>query len=286
MHVLSIGSATSAQELIELEQVALGKLSTLQLQNKLEFHYAEDETFIQNLLSSIEHIEISGVELILGKLFNGIGFNQIKEPLFRHPVLSRICYPGSKLKTVEYLLRHHQEFYEIDAVYRYLDKVNSKYKELLQDISYQHTLRLFNDQLSVVFYDVTTLYFETSDEDDLRKIGFSRDGKNQHPQIVLVLLVSTQGYPLAFEMFEGNKFEGQTMLPVIEKFKARYNLQQIVIIADAGLLSHQNIQALCDLSYQFILGARIKNEPGSLQKKFYHIAGVTVKPITLTKKMG
>lgn len=267
VHVLSIGSATSAQELIELEQVALGKLSTLQLQNKLEFHYAEDETFIQNLLSSIEHIEISGVELILGKLFNGIGFNQIKEPLFRHLVLSRICYPGSKLKTVEYLLRHHQVFYEIDAVYRYLDKVNSKYKELLQDISYQHTLRLFNDQLSVVFYDVTTLYFETSDEDDLRRIGFSKDGKNQHPQIVLGLLVSTQGYPLAFEMFEGNKFEGQTMLPVIEKFKARYNLQQIVIIADAGLLSHQNIQALCDLSYQFILGARIKNEPGSLQKK-------------------
>ena len=77
MHVLSIGSATSAQELIELEQVALGKLSTLQLQNKPEFHYAEDETFIQNLLSSIEHIEISGVELILGKLFTGIGFKQI-----------------------------------------------------------------------------------------------------------------------------------------------------------------------------------------------------------------
>ena len=93
------------------------------------------------------------------------------------------------------------------------------------------------------------MYFETSDEDDLRRIGFSKNGKIQHPQIVLGLLVSTQGYPLAFEMFEGNKFEGQTILPVIEKFKARYNLQQIVIIADAGLLSHQNIQALCELSY-------------------------------------
>ena len=267
VHVLSIGSATSQQELARLEQAALDKLSKLQLQNKLEFNYAEDEAFIQNLLSSIEHIEISGVELILGKLFNEIGFNRIKEPLFRHLVLSRICYPGSKLKTVEYLLRHHQLFYEIDAVYRYLDKVNSKYKELLQDISYQHTLRLFNGQLSVVFYDVTTLYFEASEADDLRKIGFSKDGKNQHPQIVLGLLVSTRGYPLAFEMFEGNKFEGQTMLPVIEKFKARYNLQQIVIIADAGLLSHQNIQALCDLNYQFILGARIKNEPESLQQQ-------------------
>lgn len=267
VHVLSIGTTSSEQELIELEHVALDKLSALQSQNKLDFNYAEDEAFIQNLLSSIEHIEISGVELVLGKLFNEIGFNQIKEPLFRHLVLSRICYPGSKLKTLEYLLRHYQLFYEIDAVYRYLDKINSRYKEQLQDISYKHTLHLFNDQLSVVFYDVTTLYFEASDEDDLRKIGFSKDGKNQHPQILLGLLVSVQGYPLAFEMFEGNRFEGQTMLPVIEKFKARYNLQQIVIIADAGLLSHQNIQALCELNYQFILGARIKNESKALQQQ-------------------
>jgi transposase len=272
VHVLSIGTAGNEQELIELEQLALDKLSALQLQNKLEFNYAEDEVFIQNLLSSIEHIEISGVELVLGKLFNEIGFNQVKEPLFRHLVLSRICYPGSKLKTVEYLLRHHQLFYEIDAVYRYLDKVNNRYKEQLQDISYRHTLRLFNDQLSVVFYDVTTLYFESSDEDDLRKLGFSKDGKNQHPQIVLGLLVSAQGYPLAFEMFEGNRFEGQTMLPVIEKFKTRYNLQQIVIIADAGLLSHQNIEALCDLNYQFILGARPKNEPKALQQQILSLA--------------
>ncbi len=286
VHVLSIGSATSEGELTSLEQVAMDKLAALQLQNRLAFNYAQDETFIQNLRSSIEHIEISGVELILGKLFNGIGFNQIKEPLFRHLVLSRICYPGSKLKTVEYLLRHHQLFYEIDAVYRYLDKVNSKYKELLQDISYQHTLNLFNGRLSVVFYDVTTLYFEVSDEDDLRKIGFSKDGKNQHPQIVLGLLVSTQGYPLAFEMFEGNRFEGQTMLPVVEKFKARYNLQQIVIIADAGLLSHQNIQALCDLNYQFILGARIKNESGSLQQQILSYTWSNGQTRTINKNDG
>ena len=272
VHVLSIGTATNDQEIIELEQMALEKLSALQFQSELDFNYAEDEAFIQKLQSAIEHIEISGVELILGKLFNEIGFNKIKEPLFRHLVLSRICYPGSKLKTVEYLLRHHQLSFEIDAVYRYLDKINSRYKEQLQDISYNHTLNLFDGQLSVVFYDVTTLYFEASAEDDLRKIGFSKDGKNQHPQIVLGLLVSTQGYPLAFEMFEGNKFEGQTMLPVIEKFKSRYNLQQILIVADAGLLSRQNIEALCNLNYQFILGARIKNEPRALQQQILSLS--------------
>jgi transposase len=272
VHVLSLGTAHNEQELIELEKVAQEKLSALQLQSTLDFDYSEDAAFIQTLRSSIEHIEVCGVELILGKLFNEIGFHQIQEPLFRHLVLSRICYPGSKLKTVEYLLRHHQVSYEIDAVYRYLDKINDRYKEQLQDISYQHTLNLFNGRLSAVFYDVTTLYFEASTEDDLRKIGFSKDGKNQHPQIVLGLLVSAQGYPLAFEMFEGNKFEGQTMLPVIEAFKARYNIQHIVIIADAGLLSKSNIQALRDLNQEFILGARIKNETHALQQQILSLS--------------
>lgn len=286
VHVLSIGTAKSEKQLIQLEQAALEKLSTLQLQNSIDFKYAEDEAFLQNLLLSIEHIEVSGVELILGKLFAEIGFNQIKEPLFRHLVLSRICYPGSKLKTVEYLLRHHQLFYEIDSVYRYLNKVAGKYKELLQDISYRHTLHLFNAQLSVVFYDVTTLYFEASDEDDLRKIGFSKDGKSQQPQIVLGLLVSQGGYPLAFEMFEGNRFEGQTMMPVIEKFKAKYGLQQIIVIADAGLLSQQNIKTLQLLNYEFILAARIKNEPAVLKEQILSLPRINGQTHIITKADG
>ncbi len=286
VHVLSIGTAKTENELIQFERLALEKISTLQLQNTIDFNYAEDQVFIQNLLSSIEHVEVSGVELILGKLFNEIGFNQVKEPLFRHLVLSRICYPGSKLKTVEYLLRHHQLFYEIDSVYRYLDKVAGKYKELLQGISYKHTVNLLGNQLSVVFYDVTTLYFETSDEDDLRKIGFSKDGKHQQPQIVLGLLVSQFGYPLAFEMFEGNKFEGQTMLPVIEKFKAKYNLQQIIIVADAGLLSQKNIEALRELHYEFILGARIKSESRLLQQQILSLPWSNGQTHSITKADG
>ena len=98
----------------------------------------------------------------------------------------------------------------------------------MQQISYEHTL---------VFYDVTTLYFEASDEDDLRKTGFSKDGKHQQPQIVLGLLVSEGGYPLDYEIFEGNTFEGHTMLPVIEAFKEKYKPEKLVIIADAGLMT-------------------------------------------------
>ena len=89
--------------------------------------------------------------------------------------------------------------------------------------------------MSVAFYDVTTLYFEAGDEDDLRKIGFSKDGKSQQPQILLALLVATDGHPLAYEVFEGNTFEGHTMLPVIKAFKKKYKLHSLTIVADAGL---------------------------------------------------
>jgi transposase len=118
-----------------------------------------------------------------------------------------------------------------------------------------------------VFYDVTTLYFEIDQEDDLRKTGFSKEGKHQNPQIVLGLLVSKDGYPLAYEIFEGNKFEGHTMLPVIESFKKRYRLKQLVVIADSGLLSLSNITELEEKGYEFIIGARIKNEPQRIKEK-------------------
>jgi transposase len=284
--VKSVGAATEGAELRKLELTALQEMAKIIQQSSMDFNYSEDERYLQRLRDSIQAIRIVGPELILGKIFNEVGFNRVGDRLFRHLVLSRICYPGSKLKTVEYLLRHHQEFYDIDAVYRYLDKLHKDHKEQLQTISYQHTLQLFGGVLSVMFYDVTTLYFEASEEDDLRKIGFSKDGKAQHPQIVLGLLVSTGGYPLAFEMFEGNRFEGQTMLPVIEKFKNKYGLNDIIVVADAGLLSDENIAALIKLNYGFILGARIKNEAKAIRKEIQAQTWVNGQTHIISKSEG
>jgi len=175
-------------------------------------------------------------------------------------VIHRLCFGVSKLKTTEYLYRYHQIEVDEDTLYRYLDKLYSTQKALVQQISYQHTLKILGNKIAIVFYDVTTLYFEIDHEDDLRKTGFSKDGKHQHPQIVLGLLVSMDGYPLAYEIFEGNKFEGHTMLPVIKAFEKKYGLGKLVIIADAGLLSKDNVHSLEQDNYQYILGARIKNE--------------------------
>lgn len=92
------------------------------------------------------------------------------------------------------------------------------------------------------------------------KQGYSKDGKHQNPQILLGLLVSAGGYPLAYDIFQGSKFEGHTMMPVLNLFRRKYKLTQLVVVADAGLLSGSNIEALRLNGYQYIIGARLKNE--------------------------
>lgn len=178
-----------------------------------------------------------------------------------------MLYPVSKLKTTEYLYRYQQIDWNEDQVYRYLDKLYKSQKELVQQISYTHTVKVLGNEPKIVFYDVTTVYFEVEQEDELRQTGFSKEGKHQNPQIVLGLLVSKNGYPLAYEVFDGKKFEGHTLLPVVDAFKVKYNLQKLVVVADAGLLSKTNVELLQTNGYEFIIGARIKNETHSLQKQ-------------------
>ncbi len=241
---------------------------------QLEFDiYGEKDQF-DKFLSGIQEITVIGDELLLGKIFDEIGFNQIKDKLFRQLVLARLCYPSSKLRTTDYLRKYHSICVGEDKIYRYLDTLYNTQKEIVQEISYRHTLKVLNTAMSIVFYDVTTLYFEIDREDDLRKTGFSKEGKHQNPQIVLGLLVSVDGYPLAYEIFEGNKFEGHTMLPVIDTFKTKYNIEKLVIIADSGLMSKTNIHELQNKGYEYILGARIKNEKETWKKK---ILGLNLK---------
>ena len=267
--VKTIGSSQNEIEIAELFKQGQRWILDCKKQFILDFSN-EKQTYLE-FIQGIKQIKVIGTELLLGKIFNEIGFQSIKDELFYLLVLSRICFPVSKLRTTDYLLKYHGIEIDEDKIYRYLDKLYNSQKEQVQQISYTHTLKVLRNQMQIVFYDVTTLYFEIDDEDELRKTGFSKDGKHQHPQIVLGLLVSVDGYPLAYEIFEGNKFEGHTMLPIIERFKLKYNIKQLVIIADSGLLSNENINELQLKNYQYILGARIKNETQTIKEKILNL---------------
>ena len=259
------GSSSDPSQITSYIQAA--KRWIAEQQGSLELDFSQTSEHVEKVLDSISAHKLVGYDLLLGRIFDEIGFSSIQDALFKELVIARIAFPKSKLKTREYLYRYKQIDYNEDEIYRYLDKLHSRQKELVQQISYAHTKKILNDDIRVVFYDVTTLYFEIDQEDELRKTGFSKEGKHQNPQVVLGLLVSKNGYPLAYEIFEGNKFEGHTMLPVIDTFKERYNLERLVVIADSGLLSKSNVDALQDKGYEFVLGARIKNEPQQVKEK-------------------
>lgn len=214
-----------------------------------------------------DDIRVVGPELVFGRIFDHIGFNRIPDQLFRDLVISRITHPGSKLELSEYLRENNRQDISADNIYYFLDKLNFKYKHQVEDISFAHTRKLLNGRIGVVFYDMTTIYFESSQPDELRMTGFSKDGKHQLPQIFLGLLVGQNGYPIGYDIFEGGIYEGHTLIPVLEKFEKRFDFEKPVVVADAGLLSKDNISALQDNEYGFILGARIKNESKSIKEK-------------------
>jgi transposase len=261
----TIGSSSDSHQIDKL--VKEGELYIVQQKGQASFDFilGDDDYYYQSIYNSIQQVQLLGPELILGKLFNQIGFNKITDELFRHLVIARLVYPVSKLKTIDYLQKYKGITVSVNEIYRYLDKLHAFQMKEVKEISYEHTLKVLGKRLAIVFYDVTTLYFEASDEDDLRKTGFSKDGKHQQPQIVLGLLVSENGYPLDYEIFEGNKFEGHTMLPVVKAFSDKYKMKQLIIVADAGLMSNRNINELTEEGYAFIIGGRIKNETLQMQ---------------------
>ena len=237
--------------------------------HQLSFLISEKDTLVEHAFSSLSNSNVRtiGPEIIFGRIYDSIGFNVIEKDLFRHLVISRLSFPLSKLKTVEYLYRYQGISVNINTVYRFLDELNDQLKSQIEQIAYTHTLKVLKGNLSVVFYDMTTLYFEASDEDDLRKTGFSKDGKHKNPQIFLGLLVGLGGYAIGYDIFEGNIYEGHTLIPFIENMSRKFNLGKPVIIADSGLLSKSNIEALKEREYEFIIGARLKNESELVKKK-------------------
>ena len=240
----------------------------------------------RKFISQIKNISINGADLILDKVFESIGFDRIEDSVFRSLVKSRLSCPVSKAATVEYLKNHFDEDVSLSKIYRYMDKLRDSQHELVQDISVLHTMKILGGMVGVLFYDVTTVYFEADREDDLRKTGFSKEGRHKDPQIILGLLVSSGGYPLAYCIHEGNKYEGHTMLPVIHDFVDRYGLDDFIVVADSGLMNKDNIEELEANGYRYIIGARIKTESKEIKEWILSQPKVDCKMVCYDKGGG
>jgi len=285
--IKTIGVAKTKKE--EELLLLLAKTEIEGMQGQQSLFVEHDDLVVESFVNSIanNHLQIVGSELILGRIYDKIGFPSDGScNYFRNLVMCRLIYPGSKLKTVDYFRQHLNIDVSVYSIYRFLDELNSKLKLDIERISFDHTQTLLNGKIGVVFYDMTTLYFEASEEDDYRVPGFSKDGKHQQPQIMIGLLVSNHGYPIGYQIFEGNTSETKTLIPVLEAFQEKFDINKPIIVADAALLSEKNIHALQKNGYEYILGARLKSESEEFKEKILSLEVVEDKPKELKSKNG
>lgn len=195
-----------------------------------------------------------------------LGFTTLQTPLLLDLAYMRIIEPCSKLRTIELLKRYFNIGYGENAVYRILPTL-AKLKKEVETITVTWAKKGLSADLSLVLYDVTTLYFETFKADDIRVPGFSKDNKSSQPQIVVGLLVTRSGFPLGYEVFKGNTFEGKTMLPVLEAFGKTHGVTKPTVVADAAMISRENVKKLKEGGFSYIVGARLANGSSEMIRK-------------------
>lgn len=274
--VVHIGSAHTAAELVLLKQSAAAWIARTTKQQ----HLLLDNQPPANLIP-IDKCRFLGVRYsflyeTLNKLFSDFHYQRLLSPLLLDLVLIRMVEPASILHSLELL----EEYFGIQHGRRELYRQFPKILELKDQVEAE-TIRVakkhFSFDFTVVFYDVTTLYFESFDPDELRKPGFSKDNKSAQPQIVIGLIVSADGFPVSYEIFPGNKFEGHTLIPVITAFKQKQGINSLTVVADAAMISTDNVRSLNEAGLSYIVGARM----GNLSK-----ATITEISKTLNRKDG
>lgn len=252
-----VGSGKTEEQLTELRLLAEEVIKSYS--NQLSIFGGESP----EMMFHKDHCECTGVEYnwlykVITSLQKKIGFTLLPTTLLNDLVTMRIVEPASKLRSIELIndyfgIKHRrQSFYESALSWLAL-------KEHIEQAVIAFAKESYHFDFEILFYDVTTLYFETFKDDDLRKTGFSKDNKSQQPQIVVALMVSREGFPIGYEIFSGDTFEGHTFIPVIKDFVNKHQIKNLTVVADAAMISDDNVKALLAENLFYIVGARLGN---------------------------
>lgn len=283
-----VGIAIDEDELVKLKELAQYIKSKLEAEHQPSLFTPEQvtEQILQSQAKRSEqspselHVDlkqlreqqrvVTGIHEIYGQLFDELDFgsviastkrNKVSAEIFRHIVLARIANPESKRASVAMLEKDFAVSLSLEKVYRMMDKLDDKAIDKIKSCAYQGTQALFKTPVDVMFFDCTTLYFESFTENELKANGYSKDGKFNQPQVLLALLVTTDGLPVGYEVFPGSTFEGHTLKTVLDQLKATYELNDIVFVADRGMLSRDNLDYLDKHHMPYIVGGKLKALP-------------------------
>lgn len=281
-----IGSAHNQAELRSLWRIAEDWIEQTSKQTAL-FQLPSESTGPN--LTILEKCEFLGIRYsflyeVLYKLLARFQFTALGNRLLNDLIIMRLVEPASKLQSVGLLQEYFGISHRRQSFYESLPSL-LKLKNSVERLTVKVAMTEMNFDFSLVFYDVTTLYFEGFEADELRKPGFSKDNKSQQPQIIIGLVVTRDGFPVAYEIFTGNKFEGHTLLPVILALKSKHDIATLTVVADAAMISLANIQAIKENALTYIVGARISNLSlkliRELSEKLQGRDGATVRIQTL-----
>jgi tRNA A37 threonylcarbamoyladenosine modification protein TsaB len=248
--IIHIGSAHSEEELAVLLALARKQLQG----DQLELLPEPQPSLRVGLQRSFSGLLWNTLQ----EQYEKIGFNRLKDEAFKALCLARIVEPTSKIDTLRVLADLGVDPIDQNKLYRSLAKAATlDYRKAISQACFEHVGR---GGLTLILYDVTTLYFEVQEEDEYRKPGMSKE-RRLEPQIILGLLVDQNGFPLGLQSFEGNKAETRTILPVIQAFLAQNGLTKTTIVADAAMMSASNLAALSEAGYTYIVGSRLHKVP-------------------------
>lgn len=260
----SFGYAKNEEELAELKLIAENYLNSI----------PSDKTPQTSLDSLVIHTpadisscktHVRGFHDIYNKLFSAIFANtSLKHKgneMLSKLAIMRIIYPKSKHYTANIASNFGYDL-KVDNIYKLMDRINDEAISKIQACGYSNTKRLLAEEqqtLDVLFYDLTSIYFETNTQDELRNFGFSKDGKSQHVQIILAMIVTHHGLPVAYETFEGNSYEGSTLIPTLMALRKKYKINRVIVVADSGLINKHNVDQISEAGMEYVIGARLKN---------------------------
>ena len=218
---------------------------------------------------------VTGVHEVYGEMYRLLGLDALlprsryrasHDALF-HVVMARIANPDSKRGSVRRLEEDFGVSLPLEKVYRMMDRLDAKAIQHLRTRVGEASRALLPEPVAVLFFDCTTLAFETAVEDTLRQHGFSKDGKHKDSQVLLALMVTREGLPVSYEVFPGATYEGHSLVPALRDMQQRHRVERQVCVADRGMLSADNLDAMDAMDNECVVGARLRKLPAALKKQ-------------------
>ncbi len=278
-----IGSSKIEDKITELVAMARAFIRSRSPQLELDFNPSSDEILYKRGLT-VTKSSLQAAYTYLKQIYQHIGFSALQNDLLMHFTMMRVLEPASKSKSILLLKKYFDVHYKKSTTFQDLGQLVDL-KSKTQQIAIAYAKKTLHFDFSLVFYDVTTLYFETHREDEFRKNGFSKDLKIGQPQVLVGLVVNQTGFPIYYDIFQGNTFEGKTILPVILELQATYQIRKLTVVADAGMLSESNLQELEAHQIDYIVGARLGKLPVTEIREIAKELGSTDQKILRRKNL-